>query len=336
MLERGARVTYARDTSGRDQPGSTVANMSVRRNARQTIQPIREPPDEETAFAALREQARLLRREAHDVRARSRELRTQLALVAADIRNTQERLGARNSMASDGRRLPLAQILKEVRQLLPQDDLLRRLSGALLTTIEEERSRVARELHDDLNQSIAFLQLNLATLRQNLPDSPDETRTQLQSLTEGLGELSAKISQIARQLHPPALQDLGLEAAMRSYVTKFAEKERIKAVFRSKSVPREIPSQVGINLYRILQEALHNASKYARTERLTVSLSGAGENQIRLVIRDHGVGLDPDAGKRGQGLGLISMEERAKLLHGVFQVSSRPGRGTQVEVEVPI
>src|SRR5205085_751309 len=164
----------------------------------------------------------------------------------------------------------------------------------------------------------------------------DEVSSKLQLLAGGLDELSIKISEISRQLHPSMLSDLGLEAAMRSLVTKFGLSEHIKVFFRAFNVPRELSQQVGISLYRIVQEALHNISKHARAKKLRVSLSAAGKKQLRLVIRDYGVGFDLNLVRRNRGLGLISMEERARLIQGTFSVSSKPGKGTQLEVRVPL
>src|SRR4029077_5918627 len=110
----------------------------------------------------------------------------------------------------------------------------------------------------------------------------------------------------------------------------------IKVYFRAFHVPRELPQQVGISLYRIVQEALHNISKHARTKKLRISLSAAGKKRLRLVIQDRGVGFDANLVRRKRGLGLISMEERARLIQGTFSVSSKRGKGTRLEVRVPL
>ena len=288
-------------------------------------------------FKTLCSEAQRLRSEAREIRTRSQFLRDQVADMQQHLLNGgPEFRVVWDRRDTDGGSKPLVQILSETQNLLPQDEVLRQLNGSLLTVMEEERSRIARELHDDLNQNIALLKIRVATLQQSPPSSPDEVSAKLQLLAGGLDELSIKISEISRQLHPSMLSDLGLEAAMRSLVTKFGVSERMKVFFRAFNVPRELPQQVGISLYRIVQEALHNISKHARAKKLRVSLSAAGKKQLRLVIRDHGVGFDPNLQRRKRGLGLISMEERARLIQGKFSVSSKPGKGTQVEVRVPL
>jgi signal transduction histidine kinase len=287
-------------------------------------------------FKALCSEAQRLRTEARDIRTRSHFLRDQVAGIQQQLLNGGVEFRAVWDRDHHNGSKPLVQILSETQDILPQDEILRRFNGSLLTVMEEERSRIARELHDDLNQNIAVLKIRVSTLQQNPPSSPDEVSQRLQLLAGGLDELSIKISEISRQLHPSMLTDLGLEAAMRSLITKFGLSESIKVFFRAFKVPRELPQQVGISLYRIVQEALHNISKHARAKKLRVSLSAAGKKQLRLLIRDYGVGFDLNLVRRNRGLGLISMEERARLIHGTFSVSSKPGKGTQLEVRVPL
>jgi signal transduction histidine kinase len=287
-------------------------------------------------FKALCSEAQRLRSEARDIRTRSQFLRDQVAGIQQQLLNGGVEFRAVWDRDNHNGSKPLVQILSETQNILPQDEILRRLNGSLLTVMEEERSRIARELHDDLNQNIAVLKIRVSTLQQNPPSSPDEVSQKLHLLAGGLDELSIKISEISRQLHPAMLTDLGLEAAMRSLVTTFGLSERIKVSFRAFNVPRELPHQAGISLYRIVQEALHNISKHARAKKVRVSLSAAGKKRLRLVIHDYGVGFNPNLVRRKRGLGLISMEERARLIQGTFSVSSKPGKGTKLEVRVPL
>lgn len=265
---------------------------------------------------------------------RSRLLRTELHSVFLDI------LQAKDRAAGNG--IPLArvyQILPTVTtaaKLLAQDESLRQLNGWLLGAIEEERSRLARELHDDLNQHIAWLQLKVSSLQTGAAATPEAQEAERRLLANGLDELSAKISGISRRLHPAILRDLGLEAAIRSYVAEFADLEGVKAAFRAKDVPRGIPEAVGINVYRILQEALHNVSKHANAARVLVTLSGSQRRGLRLSVRDNGAGIKARLPKDRRGLGMISMEERARLVHGSLTVRSKQGQGTQIIVQVPL
>lgn len=331
-MRRGVAIMRAKITSLH--PRQSVDQHS---DLAERIQQLREQRRANVSeFKALCSEAQRLRSEARDIRTRSQFLRDQVVGIQQQLLNGGIEFRAVWDRDNHNGSKPLVQILSETQSILPQDEILRQFNGSLLTVMEEERSRIARELHDDLNQNIAVLKIRVSTLQQNPPSSPDEVSSKLQMLAGGLDELSIKISEISRQLHPSMLTDLGLEAAMRSLVTKFGLSENIKVFFRSFNVPRELPQQVGISLYRIVQEALHNISKHARAKKVRVNLSAAGKKQLRLVIQDHGVGFDSNLVRRKRGLGLISMEERARLIQGTFSVSSKAGKGTKVEVRVPL
>ncbi len=272
-------------------------------------------------FDMLREEARVLRREAHRVRSRSRQLRNELQALHSDY----ERLSGRFRLVlgNSGRyaaTLPVGNTPAEV---------------SLVASLEDERKRLARELHDDLNQQIAWLQLKLSSLEQADFIKPESYAAERRLLAEGLTRLSDKISRISHGLHPAILNDLGLEAAVRSLVADFAENENVTALFRSKAVPPDIPDFVATCFYRIAQEALRNVSKHANTQRLSVALSCAAGARLRLTVRDYGVGMPSHLNGR-RGLGLTSMEERARLANGTVTIRSRRGEGTQVIVQVPL
>jgi len=286
-------------------------------------------------FGELRAEASRLRHEAQEVRAHSELLCHQLAVFKDQFVKSQNWKDGLLAGVNGEETRPLARILNQAQHLLPQDDALRLLNSSLFTAMEEERSRIARELHDDLNQSVAFLRIKVAALEHSLLASDERTLSQLRMLAGGLDELSDKITHISRELHPAILRDLGLKTAMRSYVSKFSEYEQTQAAFRARNVPRDVPPQVSICLYRILQEALHNVSKHAKSKRVSVALSLIAGNRLRLTIRDYGIGLEVMP-RKTSGLGLVSMAERAKLVQGLFSIWSRPGRGTRVEVNVPV
>ena len=140
---------------------------------------------------------------------------------------------------------------------------------------------------------------------------------------------------MAYELHPSILDHLGLAVALRSYCLEFSRREGIPIRFLARRLPESIPQEPATCLYRLTQEALRNAARHARTERVTVSLSGSGGG-LELSIRDTGVGFDPALVKGRGGLGILSMEERVRLVNGAFAVHSRPGRGTRIEVRVPL
>lgn len=275
----------------------------------------------------------MLREEARSVRLRARQLRTQLHLVFSDCFEARERLAPHLPRIACQERDGLGTITAE--GLLRHEEARRRSGGSLLAVMEEERSRIARELHDDLNQQVAWLQLKVASLQERTAAPPESRDAEFRLLSQGLAELSARISKISHGLHPAILSDLGLETAIRSFVAEFAQYEHVQADFRAQKVPRNIPSPVGLCLYRILQEALRNVAKHSGTKRLAVTLSTTSARLLRLVIRDYGAGI-PAVRQRGKGLGLISMEERARLLSGTFRIRSKEGKGTQITVQLPM
>jgi len=208
---------------------------------------------------------------------------------------------------------------------------LRALAASLFTSHEEERRRVARELHDDISQQLAMLANDVEHLRQNIPQDPGEVNAQLEALRGRAGALSDELRRISHALHPAILEDLGLSTALRSLIAEFAEREEMPANFTFRNVPPDLSDEVKAALYRITQEALRNIAKHAGRTHVRVSLTGS-DSSLRLVIRDLGEGFDPS---ESRGLGLISMEERARLIGGSFRIKSGVGEGTTVRVEAP-
>jgi two-component system, chemotaxis family, CheB/CheR fusion protein len=225
-----------------------------------------------------------------------------------------------------------SQVKTTEEQLKRTEDELRALAASLFTSHEEERRRVARELHDDVSQQLAMLANDLEQLRQNIPHTEAEMRNRLEALREGAATLSEELRRISHALHPSILEDLGLPVALRSLVTEFAERESMPSNFTHRNVPDTLPLDLAATLYRITQEALRNVAKHAGRTHVRVGLIGTN-SALRLSIRDLGEGFDPS---ETRGLGLISMEERARLVGGSFRVTSELGEGTTVQVQVPL
>jgi two-component system CheB/CheR fusion protein len=217
-------------------------------------------------------------------------------------------------------------------QLQRTEEELRSLAASLFTSHEEERRRVARELHDDISQQLAMLANDVEQLRQRIPDEEAEVRDRLEALREAAAALSDELRRISHALHPSILDDLGLPTALRSLVAEFSEREHMPSNFTHRNVPSGLSHEVAGTLYRISQEALRNVAKHAGRTHVRVSLIGT-DSVLRLSIKDLGEGFDPSDGR---GLGLISMEERARLVAGTFRISSALGEGTTVQVEVPL
>jgi signal transduction histidine kinase len=154
-------------------------------------------------------------------------------------------------------------------------------------------------------------------------------------VAEQLGKAAADIHQFSRQLHPSVLEDLGLPAALKAECVAFSDQHKTPCEFIAESVPDSIPEDVALCLYRVAQEALRNVAKHAEAERVEVQLTGS-DDEIALAVVDFGNGFVLDKVKTAKGLGLVSMEERARMVNGQFSITSQEGHGTSVVVRVPL
>ena len=219
--------------------------------------------------------------------------------------------------------------------LLRSRDDLQALTAKLLQTQADERRRVSMELHDDLSQKTAKLQFDVETLEQHLPPDLKEVKKRLLNIRDGVETLSNDIRRIAYELHPSSLDHLGITIALRSYIREFTDREGIPVRFTSRKMPAKIPAEIASTLYRIVQEALRNVAKHAGKTSVSVALTGR-PNQLSLSIQDHGIGFDVHSLQDKRGLGLISMRERARLVHGDFSLKTTPGHGAIITVHVPL
>ncbi|RMH36020.1 MAG: PAS domain S-box protein [Nitrospirae bacterium] len=214
-------------------------------------------------------------------------------------------------------------------------DALKALTARLLTAQDDERRRLSRELHDDLNQRLAVLALTMQAAQQKMAPS-DPAYAVLHECYEAIANLSEDIRRLAYQLHPSILDDLGLEAALRAFVDDCARREGLNIVFMAEQVLRNLSKDVAACLYRIGQESLRNVAKHAHASHVTVALAGS-EGGVSLIIVDDGVGFYPDQIRATRrGLGLIGMQERIRLVDGRLTIHSQPGKGTKVSAWVPI
>ena len=214
------------------------------------------------------------------------------------------------------------------------EETLRDLGGRLITAQEEERSRVARELHDDLNQRMALLSVELEQLSARMPASQRNLRGSINNVCERAQEISAEIHRVAYQLHPSKLDHLGLVAAVRSHCLELAALHEIKIAFEEKGCSGSLPKDVTLCLFRIVQESFRNVIKHSGAREASVVLVGTPD-AIQLSISDNGRGFDVDSLASKAGLGLISMRERLRLVGGVMSIHST-SRGTKIEVWVPL
>jgi PAS domain S-box-containing protein len=221
------------------------------------------------------------------------------------------------------------------RELRESRQELRALAARLFRAQEEERKRIARELHDDLSQTVALLAFDTTSLVLAPPPAPGELKKSLSKLQARIRELSHDIRQIAHQLHPSILEDLGLAAALRELCEEFATRETIPVLFEHETLQEPLPVDVASCLYRVAQEALHNIQKHARASRVWIT-AGEEAEDVRLCVRDDGVGFGLGAGASTQGMGIVSMKERVRLLQGRFSIQSQPGEGTMLTVSIPL
>ena len=207
------------------------------------------------------------------------------------------------------------------------------LSGRLITAQEEERSRIARELHDDLSQRMALLHISLERM-SSVAGLSVQAHQDLAKMTEMTTEMSSDIDNWSHQLHPSKLELLGLVRSLQALCREFTVQHKIEFRFLHRDVPGKLPKDVTLYLYRITQEALRNVVRHSEAAEAEVKLSG-GVDEIELSISDSGQGFDVESAKEGSGLGIISMRERLRLIGGHLSIESEPSHGTRIRVRVP-
>lgn len=214
------------------------------------------------------------------------------------------------------------------------EETVANLTGKLLAAQEKERTRIARELHDDINQQLAMVAILLDGLKQNPPQAQARLRQRLEEVGNRTMEVSASVQGLSHELHSSKLEYLGLIAATQGFCQEFADQHNVEVRFSHQLIPDPLPWEISLCLFRILQGALKNALKHSGTKCFEVRLCGASD-AVHLTVRDEGVGFDLDDAMNGHGIGLISMRERARLVNGTISIRSKPGGGTTIDVDVP-
>lgn len=204
------------------------------------------------------------------------------------------------------------------------------MSRKLIQAQEQERARIGRELHDDINQRLAMLALELEQLQDNYP----EVRSRVQELRKETAEISNDVQALSHELHSSKLEYLGVVAGMKSWCKEFSERQSMEIDFKTE-VSSTLPLEVGLSLFRVIQEALHNAQKHSGVKRIELQLR-EDSGEIHLVVSDLGRGFDLETAMQGRGLGLTSMGERVRLMNGTISIESKPMCGTTIHVRVPL
>jgi two-component system sensor histidine kinase UhpB len=264
-----------------------------------------------------------------------------LMFLAALIK---ERERAQDVAAQKENRLELAlktarqasQALRDSQERLSQSHThIRKLLGRLIDIQESERRRISRELHDDLNQKIATLCLNISRVKRKLPMQDGELVLELDRLRESANDLTDEVRKLSHQLHPAVLEHLGLVTALESYIESFRDEEQIEVQLTAEIGEERVPFQTSICLYRVAVEALRNVSRHSEAEFARISLKRL-DDTLELEVSDSGKGFDVETFRQGGGLGLISIEERLRLLDGSCEIHSAPQLGTTLVAKVPL
>ena len=228
----------------------------------------------------------------------------------------------------------VAERMQTERSLESSRHALQKLTLQLLRVQEEERRRISRDLHDDINQRLALLAMDIEAVGQQLSSSSDDVGRAVQEIQDRVVELSDVVRHLAYQLHPSILDDLGLPIALQRLVDDFTARSRIRGSFGHRDVPAAVPQEIASCLYRVAQESLSNVARHASASQVDVELTRSQSGLI-VTITDNGVGFDSEqSGHGSHGLGLIGMKERVALVHGELLVSSAVGKGTRVQVAV--
>ena len=214
------------------------------------------------------------------------------------------------------------------------EESLADMGRKLIEAHEEERTWIARELHDDVNQRMALLAVELDRWNQQLPPSAVELHDHIHHAIQRLSNIATDIQALSHRLHSSKLEYLGLVAAAKGFCRELSEQHQVEIDFRDMAMPRSVPKEISLCLFRVLQEALQNAMKYSGVRHIKVELRGT-EGEIQLTVSDLGIGFDPQDAIHRRGLGLISMRERMQLVRGEISIKSQPGSGTTIHARVP-
>ncbi len=209
------------------------------------------------------------------------------------------------------------------------------LTGRLIHAQDEERTRIARELHDDFSQRLAILGISVGQLWKSLPTSNGEDHAKVQEILERIKDLSSDLHALSHELHSSRLEHVGLVSALTGLCKEVSEKYKLKILFAGPELRRRIPKDVALCLFRVAQEALGNVVKHSRAKSADVEL-GASADGLSLRIRDDGRGFRTDRTTPGAGIGLIGMHERIRLVGGRLLIKSEPMRGTEILAEAPL
>jgi signal transduction histidine kinase len=242
-------------------------------------------------------------------------------------------IGALLVQRRNRRRIEAALRLSEEKARASYDEV-RDLAGRLISARESERTRIARDLHDDIGQRVASLSIALSRIQRQIPDASNPARQSLSDLERQSTQLSADLRHLSHELHPGALEHLGLLEALRERCDDFKQESGITVQLDVADAWRDVSDALALCLYRVAQEALRNVATHAKAQNVTISL-GQLNGHVMMHVADDGCGFDPTAKAGRPGLGLVSLNERVHMLGGALDVTAARGAGTRIAVTLP-
>lgn len=229
--------------------------------------------------------------------------------------------------------LIIAHLVSQLRRM--REQALSSVNRALIDAEERERARIARELHDDIGQRLAMVEVGIDQLRADVSRQTSEGLDRMDEVAGELRGVSSDIQSLAHSLHSPKLEYLGLVKSSRSFCREFGNQYKVQINFESRDLQKVLPLDVSLCFFRVLQEALHNSAKHSGTREAEVELFETADS-IHLIVRDKGQGFDLKTAMKERGLGIVSMQERVKLVGGELSIDSQPSGGTTIHARVPM
>ena len=260
-----------------------------------------------------------------------RDLEVRIRRKDGQIRTT---LGSAELIEVNGTPCALS-VIADVTERKRAEEALASLSGRLIEAQDEERKRIAREIHDDYNQRLAMLAIDLEQLAENVGDSSSETGQKVHELFNRVGELGADLHSLSHRLHSSTLESLGLLVGLEAFCKEFAEQQGVQVDFVHQNVPRGVPADAALCMFRITQEALRNIKRHSGASRAEVRLEQL-DGRLHLSVSDRGRGFNSHKPPADRGIGIHSMEERLRILGGKLEIQSRPMQGTRIDAWLPL
>ena len=251
------------------------------------------------------------------------------------LREAHEQLEARVQDRTQELRAVNETLKAQEKELRKSAESMRRLTGKLIVAQEDECRRIGRELHDDLNQSLAVLAIDVDKLEQQAEATEARKKDGLHKIKARLIELSEYVHMLSRQLHPAIVEDLGIADALCSLFEELERNEGVLIDYQADRIPADVPNDRALCIFRVAQEALRNIAKHSGATQTQVHLLSK-DGTLQFQIRDNGIGFDVSEAKKRIGLGLQSIEERVWLVGGTVRIEAEPGDGTAISVSIPL